>query len=150
MGKTVGGTLLLVLAAFMLFGFFNADLSFAAPSTWIALLIAVVLPAAGGALLLKPGLGIPRNLQKRRAEIRQRTLESEVLRLAGERQGKLTVVEVVTALAILPEEAKAVMDELALKGLADYAVTDSGIVVYDFHDVRRLSDKSSAKGILDD
>ena len=150
MGKTVGGVVLLAVAAFMLLGFAVSDMSLARPEVIFAILISAGLPAAAGIALLKPGIFGSRRLQKNKADIRQRTLESEVLRLAALRQGKLTIVEVVTDLAILPEEAKAVMDSLALKGLADFAVTDSGIVVYDFQEVRNLPDKSSAKGILDD
>jgi hypothetical protein len=150
LGKTLGGVALLAVAAFMLLGFAVSKLSLASPAVIFALLVSVGLPAAAGIALLKPGLLGSRRLQKSRADIRQRTLESEVLRLAAQRQGKLTIVEVVTDLAILPEEAKAVMDSLAIKGLADFAVTDSGVVVYDFQDVRKLPDKASAKGILDD
>ena len=59
------------------------------------------------------------------------------------------ILEVVTALAITPEQAKDVLDGLARDGFADFQVTDSGVVVYDFQDIRRLGDKSSARNILE-
>ena len=111
---------------------------------------AVGLPAATGIALLKPGLLTRGKLQQSRADIRQRTLQSEVLRLAGERQGRITIVEVVEEFAISPEEAKKVLDALAIEGMADFAVTDSGMVVYDFRELRQMDDKTKARGILDD
>ena len=150
MFRTIGGVILLCVAAFMFLGFMLSGQSLLAPATFAGLLVAVILPALTGAVLLKPGL-VPRGrLQRNRSEIRQRTLQSEVLRLAGERKGRITIVEVVEQFAVTPEEAKAALDALALEGMADYAVTDSGMVVYDFRELRQLEDKSKARGILDD
>jgi hypothetical protein len=120
------------------------------PSTAVALIISVLLPAAGGALLLKPNLFGNKRVAANKADLRQRTLEAEVLALAAKKEGKLTIVEVVTDMAVTPEEAKSVLDALAVRGMADFQVTDSGVVVYDFQDIRRLGDKSAARGILDD
>jgi len=148
--RTVGGIILLFLAAFMLLGFVLSEQPLLAPATLVGLLVTVVVPAITGAVLLKPAM-VPRGrLQHSRSEIRQRTLQSEVLRLAGEHQGRITIVEVVEEFAVTPEEAKEALDALALEGMADYAVTDSGMVVYDFRELRQLEDKSKARGILDD
>jgi hypothetical protein len=148
--RTISGIILVCVAAFMLLGFVLSGQSMLAPATLFALLVAVIVPAVTGAVLLKPSL-VPRGrLQTNKAEIRRRTLQSEVLRLAGERQGRITIVEVVEAFAVTPEEAKDVLDALALEGMADFAVTDSGMVVYDFRELRQLEDKSKARGILDD
>lgn len=148
MGKKIGGIVLLFIAFVMLMGFFRSDLAMSA-SVATALVISVVLPAGAGLMLLKPTLFGSRRALEHKAELRQKTLESEVLRLAGQKQGKLTVVEVVQQLAVTPEEAKHAMDQLALRGMAEYQVTESGVVVYDFHDVRRLDEKSAAKDILE-
>jgi hypothetical protein len=81
--------------------------------------------------------------------LRQQTIEAEVLRLAGERGGRLALVEIVTELAIPSEAAQAALEGLVERELADIAVTDSGVLVYTFHDVERLSEKSRARGILE-
>jgi hypothetical protein len=145
--RSIGGALLLALAAFMFVGYMRADVG--GPAALFALLITVVLPAAGGlALLTGARRGGPK-LAARREQLRRDTLQAELLRLAAARHGRLTIVEAVTELAITPEEAKDNLDALALRDLADFEVTDSGIVVYVFHDVQRLDDKHHSKGLLE-
>lgn len=145
--KRAGGALLLGLAAFVFIGDMGADVS--GPAAIFALLITVLLPAAGGLALLTGGRRGGSKLGARREKLRRDTLQSELLRLAGVHEGRLTVVEAVATLAITPEEAKDNLDALAVRGLADFEVTDSGIVVYVFHDVQRLGDKHQSKGLLE-
>lgn len=142
----IGGWLLLALSAFMLIGYFGAEVSgFAAV---FALLVAVVLPAAGGiALLRRPGGS--RRLAARREELRRDTLQSEMLRLARSHDGRLTVVEAVSELGVSPDEAKEALDGLALRDLADFEVTDSGTVVYVFREIQRLDEKHQSRGLLE-
>lgn len=141
------GWILIALAAFMFVGYLGADVE--GPAALFGLLIAVALPAAGGVALVTGRLSGRRSSGARRDELRQQTLEAELLRLAGRRGGKLTIVEAVGELAISPEDAKQALDALAVRGLADFEVTDSGIVVYVFHDVRNLDDKSGSRGLLE-
>lgn len=145
MGR-IAGWLLIALAAFMFIGYLGADVE--GPAAVFALLITVLLPAAGGAALLT-GRVRGRALGARRAELRQQTLEAELLRLAGRHGGKLTIVEAVGELAITPEDAKQALDALAVRGLADFEVTESGVIVYVFHDVQNLGDKARSKGLLE-
>ncbi len=149
MSKLTGGILLLVLSLFMLLGFVRSGADGITAAEAIAALIVVVAPAVTGGMLLRAHFGRDRLIAQNKADLRQRTLAAEVLRLAGTQGGKLTIVEVVTAFAITPDQAKEVMDGLARDGLADFQVTDAGVIVYDFQDVRRIGDKSSAKGILE-
>jgi hypothetical protein len=144
---TIAGWLLLALAAFMLIGFFNADVDGGA--AFIALLITVVLPAVGGIMLIRRGGGGGGKLGARREELRRETLQSEMLRLAKEHHGRITIVEAVAALGITPDEAKEALDGLALRDIAEHEVTDSGVIVYVFRDVERLGEKSQSKGLLE-
>jgi hypothetical protein len=48
-----------------------------------------------------------------------------------------------------PEAAKEALDGLALRSQAELEVTEAGLIVYDFPEVRHLEDKDSAKGLLD-
>lgn len=149
MGKFGGGIALLVLALFMLWGFVRAGADGISSAEALAFLIVVALPGFFGIRMLRDHLGRDKQVEKNKADLRQRTLSAEVLRLAGTHGGKLTIIEVVTAMAVTPEQAKDVLDGLAREGFADFQVTDAGVVVYDFQDIRRLGDKASAKGILE-
>jgi hypothetical protein len=145
MGR-IAGWLLIALAAFMFIGYLGADVS--GGNAIAALVITVLLPAAGGVALVT-GRVRGRALGARRDELRQQTLEAELLRIAGARGGRLTIVEAVTELAVTPDEAKQSLDALAVRGLADFHVTDSGVVVYVFHDIEQLGDKTDARGLLE-
>jgi hypothetical protein len=115
----------------------------------VAFVFVVIVPGFFGIKLLRDYFGRDQRVEANKAEMRRRTLSAEVLKLAGTQGGKLTILEVVTALAVTPDEAKSVLDDLARDGFADFQVTDSGVVVYDFQDIRRLGDKSQARGILE-
>lgn len=145
MGRKTG-IALLILAGVMLYGSLRSSASFAAPATIAAVLITVVLPAAGGAMLLWGG---GRRRSERMIELRQRTIDAEILRLAQREGGRLTASEVAVALALSPEAAKTALDALMSRDVADIAVSDDGVLVYVFHEKGTLGDKQSARGLLD-
>ena len=145
-GRRWGGIALLAIAAFMFLGFLNSSASLGSPTAIVALLLTVGLPAGAGVALLR-GIGGARTARVER--LRQQTIEAEILRLAMQHAGKLTAVEVATALALPPETAKASLDSLAERELADLEITDAGVIVYAFHDAKHIGGKSSARGILD-
>lgn len=138
---------LYLLAGLMLLGFFNSGLALTGPAV-VALLLVVVLPAgfATRMLLKRPSA---QALQQRQQHLRMNTIESEILRIARVHQGKLTLVEIVSDLAISTDEAKAAADSLVHKEIADLEITDSGVLVYTFYDLRHLHEKSSARGLLE-
>jgi hypothetical protein len=148
-GSKIGGGLLILLALFMLVGFLNADVARSAGTTLLAVLIAVVLPAGVGIALLRKGSAGRKRLEERREVLRQQTLTSELVRLAGQRGGKLTTIEVVSEFAVTPDEAERALRDLVIRGLAEPEVTDSGLLVYAFHDVKLLEEKPRSKGILE-
>ena len=134
----------------MTIGMLRADIDAPGIAVAIAALVVIGLPAAFAFKLFYDVMKGDKRVAQNKADLRARTLEAEALKLAEGRGGKLTIVEVVTAFAISPEEAKETLDGLARRGMADFQVTDSGVVVYDFVELRRLTDKANAKGILDD
>jgi hypothetical protein len=148
-GRLVVSGVLMLLSLFMLVGFFRSDATLSAPATIAALLITVALPAAAGVALASGHFRARGRLARRREELKRQTIESEILRLAEQRGGRLTAVEVASDMAISPEAAKDALDSLALRELADLEITDSGVLVYAFHDVRHLREKPHAKGVLD-
>ncbi len=153
MGKLISGCGLFCLALLMLLGFFNATPDVGPMVIVFTLLLTVGLPAAGGAALVYSHVKQRREqrdtLSGRKALLRQRTLEAELLKLAERKGGKLTVVEVVSETAVDAEAAKAALESLTAQGFAQVELTDSGVIVYAFYDIQHLPDKSSSKGVLD-
>jgi len=149
MGKPLAAAGLAALGLFMLLGFLGSGAALAAPATLAALALTVGLPAVGAALLVRSHHAERARLVGRRAQLRSQTMDAEILRLAGERGGRLTAVEVATELAVTPEAAKDALDALCVRGHAEIEVSDAGLLVYGFYDVRHLGGKSSARGVLD-
>jgi hypothetical protein len=145
--KYLGSALLYLLAAFMLLGFVRSGMTMNV-TTGIALLLTVVLPAGIATRLLLSRSKAAR-IQQHQDDLRMRTIEAEVLRIAQLHSGKLTIVEMVAELAITPEEAKLAVDSLVRQEIADIEITKSGVLVYAFHDIRLLHEKSSARGMLE-
>jgi hypothetical protein len=145
--RRIGGITLLVLAALMLLGFMKSSASIASAKTLVALLITVGIPGGAGLALLGAFGGPAR--ARRLEELRQRTIEAEILRMATAEKGRLTAVEVATALALSPETAKATLDAMVERDVADIAVSDDGVIVYTFHDAGHLGGKGEARGLLD-
>ena len=147
MGRKIGGAALLLLAAVMLLGFTRSSAGLFSPTALFALLITVALPAAAGVALLRGALG--GTSRGRMAQLRQQTIDAEILRLAMRQRGRLTAVEVASALALSGEEAKGALDSLVTREVADLEVTDDGVLVYTFHDARYLDGQSGTTGLLD-
>src|SRR5947209_9116571 len=105
----------------MFLGFVRSDASLAAPATIVAVLLTTVAPAVGGIALLR-GRGTART--RRLDQLRQQTIDAEILRLAMAEKGSLTAIEVASALAVSPEAAKEALDALVARDVADIAVTE--------------------------
>lgn len=148
--RPVAGFGLIGVSLFMLLGFFTADLSGSALVTLLTLLIGVGIPGAAGGTLLYQHFGGQKRLAGSRAQLKRQTQESELLRLAGEHGGRLTVVEVVRELAVTHGEAEELLKSLQVRGFAEIEITESGMLVYRFPDVQLLEEKSSGTGVLDD
>ena len=149
MGRLIGGIALLALALFMGVGFLLSGADPFALRTLFALFIAAGLPAAGGGLLLAHRFGAGRRIAHRREDLRRDTLEAEILKMAGRHGGRLTAVEVAGELAVPTTTAEELLNELMAREMAEIEVTDSGLLVYSFHDVRHLSEKEAARGLLE-
>ena len=147
MGRTVAGIALCVVAVFMAVGFAQAGTLTAA--SLIALLIGAGIPGAAGIALLRGGRLGRGKLTASRAALRRQTIDAEILRLATERAGKLTVLEVVSDLALDHDETSQILDDFARRGIAEIQVTDSGGLVYDFRDLRLLGEKGTARDVLE-
>src|SRR5215216_2999012 len=112
-GRTWGGLALLAVAAFMLFGFLRSAVSIGSPAAITALLLTVALPAVAGIALIRGIATISGRRSARVDELRRRTIEAEIPRLAIQHGGRLTAMEVATALALPSETAKETLDAMA-------------------------------------
>lgn len=149
MNKLIGAVALALLALLMFAGFLSSDAALGAPATLAALALTVGLPAAGAVMLARGHYGEKARLSGRKAELRRNTVDAEILRLAAAHNGKLTAVEVATELAMSPDAAKEALESLGIRGHADVEVTEDGVLVYSFYDIRHLGGKERAKGVLD-
>jgi hypothetical protein len=145
-GRKIGGAALLLVAAFMLLGFARSSAGLASPTALFALLLTVGLPAVGGIALLRGSMG--RSSKARMAQLRQQTIDAEILRLAMRHQGRLTAVEVASALALDGVESKSALDDLVNRQVADLEVSDEGVLIYTFHEARYFDGDQGAKDRL--
>jgi hypothetical protein len=146
-GRKIGGIVLLVIAALMLLGFARSSASLASPTALFALALVVILPAVGGIALLRGSLG--GNSATRMAQLRQQTIDAEILRVAMERGGRLTAVEVATSLGLGAGDAKAALDDLVQRQLAELEVSDEGVLIYTFHEARYFKGDVNSRARLD-
>jgi hypothetical protein len=147
MGKLLGGGALIAVALFMLVGFFNAGPTSAGAAA-ATLLLVVGLPAAAGAALIRSHFTTTRGFVQRREELRRQTQESEVLQLAQDHQGRLTVVEVTTRLALPAPAVEALLGGLLERGIAEIEITEAGLIVYTFPDIQKLPGKGESRDVL--
>jgi zinc-ribbon domain len=123
-GMTIGSWLFFAFALLMILGGFGEG----EPA-----MVAIGLGAAGtGAYLVN-------RARKAREERRQAlvvSLQQPVLRLAGQRDGRLTVTEVATTLGWPMRRAEKILNSLddGLRVVSD--VTNEGVIVYDFRELR--------------
>jgi hypothetical protein len=146
-GRKIGGIVLLVIAALMLLGFARSSASLASPTALFALALVVILPAVGGIALLRGSLG--GSSATRMAQLRQQTIDAEILRVAMERGGRLTAVEVATSLGLGAGDAKAALDDLVQRQLAELEVSDEGVLIYTFHEARYFKGDVNSRARLD-
>ena len=147
MGRKIGGGALLFIASLMLLGFLRSGASLASPTALFAVLLTVGLPAFGGLALLRGSLG--GNPKARMQALRQQTIDAEIVKLAMANSGKLTEVEVASALALPAGEARASLDGLVERQVAELDFTEDGVLVYTFHDARYFKGKNAPGGLLD-
>ena len=150
MKRLIGGSALIGLSLFMLLGFTKAKLPTSRVVKLFTFGIAVVLPLGTGVGLLYGHRGPnKRYLDSRQTELRSRTLQSDILKLAIVHKGKLTAVEVAAELGIDLASATQHLKLLTHQDLAELQITESGTLVYAFQDIQALSEKMTSQRISD-
>lgn len=96
------------------------------------------------------GLALLRGKHERRLEARaEHAATAELLRLAEQRGGSLTVAEVMAHLDLSKHEAERGLERLCRQGLADYRVSNAGVLVYHVGALIGREEKRGAEGVLD-
>ena len=75
--------------------------------------------------------------------------QHRVLRLAREKGGSLTVLEAATDGRMTVGKAEEILGALAVGGIAEVRVSESGLVVYHFPEIEHGSEKTRAKPVED-
>ena len=149
MTKLAGAIGLTLLSLFMFVGYLNSDAPASTGTTVAMLGITVVLPAVSALLLARSHFADRSRFSGRRAALARHAIESEILRLAQGRGGKLMAVEAAMAMHLAEDTARERLDAMVFEGRAELEVTDGGNLVYTFPTLAQLGDKRTAKGILD-
>jgi hypothetical protein len=147
--KIAGAAVLALLAVLMFAGFLERETTASAGAVTAAFVITIVLPAAGALLLARSHFAERSRLSGRRAALARQATESELLRLAGSRSGKLMAAEAAMAMHLSEDVAREALDAMVTGGRAELEVTDGGSLVYSFPTLAALADKRTARGILD-
>jgi hypothetical protein len=112
---------LFLVAAFMLLGFSLSEQEHSVGVTVFSLLLTVALPAAVGIGLLR---NAPRNNSARMQQLRDQTIDAEILRLAIERQGRLTAVEIMSTLGLPEADVNPSLDRMMQREVAEMDVSE--------------------------
>lgn len=75
--------------------------------------------------------------------------QHRILRLARDRDGNLTVLEVATDLRLTVEKSEEILRELAARGHAEMRISESGMIVYAFPEIERWEERHWAKRVDD-
>lgn len=142
--KAAAAALFLV-AGFMLLGFSLSEQKNSVGVTIFSLLLTVAFPIMVGIGLLR---GTPGANSARLQQLREQTIDSEILRLAIERKGRLTVVEIASALGLADGDINKSIDGMMRREIADVEVTDDGVLVYTFHDAQHMPSAESKKRLF--
>ncbi|MFT5365158.1 MAG: hypothetical protein ACI8V2_000095 [Candidatus Latescibacterota bacterium] len=75
--------------------------------------------------------------------------QHRILRLAREKDGSLTVLEVATDIRMTVEKAEEILRELAARGHTEMRISESGMIVYYFPEIERWEERHWAKRVDD-
>jgi ABC-type nickel/cobalt efflux system permease component RcnA len=114
-----------VMIAGVLIGTLEGTSKYSARTDLVLAFLLGILPLAVGAFLF---------WRVRRAVARRRCEETEgaVLKVARERQGVISAVDVAADCGMSLEQAEEILDRLQRRGFSEMDVLDSGVVVYRF------------------
>ena len=105
--------------------------------------------SVGVALVVMGALlwGGARKLDEAAQLVRYRRQQNRIVRLARQRQGRLTVTETAAETAMTVEESEEILKKLADSGYVEVEISDSGMMVYRFPEVLFSHEKMWSRSI---
>ena len=79
------------------------------------------------------------------AKLNEQEKEKAVLKIANEKNGRLTIAEVAMDTSLSLEESKTILEKMSADGVAELQITDGGSLVYVFTGLISEKEKATAK-----
>jgi hypothetical protein len=144
MKRIVAGSVLIFIGFFMLMGFLVSDKNFSLVVSAMTIFLFVLAPIVGGLFTIRSHFTSKEKVSKEQKKAIQGAHEKEVILLAREKGGTLTIPEIIAESSLNSEEAEEVMKELVVKRYADMKMTDSGVIVYEFYEIMKQREEEAA------
>lgn len=136
MKKVVIGGILLGVGLFLLLGFFlNAMKKGVDAGDIAAVVLLGIAPVAAGGLLIRSHFKEKQKAVLEKQAAIQTQQEKEIIRLAQQKGGRLSIPEIVAGTSLNTIEADQLMREMTTKGYVDMQVTDAGVIIYEFYEI---------------
>lgn len=130
---------------FMLLGFFASTSPSTVGTDAMLLLLFVLAPLLSGTFLIRSHFKQKKTAVAAQKKAERALQEKQVLRLAQEKGGRLTVAEIVAETNIDIDAADELMREFVVKGMADMKTSDSGLLSYEFFELTENHDPAPEK-----
>lgn len=136
MKKLIGGGVLIFAGLVMLLGFIvNLTKNPVEFGDLVAALLFGGAPITIGGALIRSHFKDKQKALQGKEDALQKQREKQIIRLAQQKGGRLTIPEIAVDTSMSTEEAEEFMRELVSKGYVDMQVTDSGVIVYEFYEI---------------
>ncbi|WP_226670874.1 hypothetical protein [Metabacillus litoralis] len=135
----------IALCLFSFFAFIGITVDLSSEALWVNILLyifACIMPGLGGFFLCKWAIQAGKN-KRRKYEV----LENTILKVAENRGGRLTPIELAMDTDLTLDEAKALLEKWALQGYVTIKVSEGGALIYDFTGITTEQEKQTAKGV---
>ncbi len=143
--KTAIGIFLAIICSLIVFPAAN-DLYMGNAEDKTGVLIALLIICLAGAffsvrMVIKARLGKKKAVQEKK--------ERRILRVIGEKGGRITPFEIASETSLTIEEAKDTLDNMCDNGFGQLQISDTGKMIYVFHGIISEKEKQSAKSPLE-
>jgi hypothetical protein len=137
MKKLIGGGVLIFIGLFMLLGVFSGDTlgKGSLASNAVLIFLFIVAPIGVGGLFIRSHFTGKRKALFNQEKAIQEQREKQIIRLAQQKGGRLTIPEIAVDTSMTTTEAEEFMREMTAKGYVDMQVTDAGVIVYEFYEI---------------
>ena len=143
MKRIIGGSALIFTGLFMMMGLFASGKQNSIAVSAIMLLLFVLAPIIGGIFTIRSHYLSKQKVSKEQKKALQGIHEKEIILLARQKGGTLTIPEIISESSLNSEEAEEAMKELVVKRYADMRMTETGIIVYEFYEILKQKEEQN-------